>query len=234
MSDLSWVTAIILAGGLGKRLRTVVSDRSKVLAEVDGKPFLYHLLDQLAGTGIGQVIISTGYLARSIEQVLGPSCRGLKLKYSREDTSLGTAGALKQAREIIDSPRCLVMNGDSFVEFDPISMLLFHIDMGAEITILVKKVDDTKRYGAIEMNAKHEIIRFKEKESARGLDLMNAGVYFMETSALEIIPDKTPCSLEYDFFPTMSGKGLYGCKTEGRFIDIGTPESYAQAEKFFG
>ena len=129
---------------------------------------------------------------------------------------------------------CLVMNGDSFVEFDPISMLLFHIDMGAEITILVKKVDDTKRYGAIEMNAKHEIIRFKEKESARGLDLMNAGVYFMETSALEIIPDKTPCSLEYDFFPTMSGKGLYGCKTEGRFIDIGTPESYAQAEKFFG
>ena len=233
MSDLSWVTAIILAGGLGKRLRTVVSDRSKVLAEVDGKPFLYHLLDQLAGTGIGQVIISTGYLARSIEQVLGPSCRGLKLKYSREDTSLGTAGALKQAREIIDSPRCLVMNGDSFVEFDPVSLFLFHRGKGAEITILIKRVSDINRYGAIGMNGEHEIVQFREKESASGPGFMNAGVYLIEMGILETIPDKTPSSIEYDFFPRMTGKGLYGCEAGGKFIDIGTPESYAQAEKFF-
>ena len=234
MSNFSQVSAIILAGGLGTRLRGVAPGLPKVMAEINGKPFITYLLDQLAEAGIERVIISTGYKAEIIEETVGSSYKEIQINYSREESPLGTAGALRLAIEVVDVSLCLVMNGDSFVEFDPISMLMFHIDMGAEITILVKKVDDTKRYGAIEMNAKHEIIRFKEKGSARGLDLMNAGVYFMETSALEIIPDKTPCSLEYDFFPTMSGKGLYGCKTEGRFIDIGTPESYAQAEKFFG
>ena len=234
MSDFSHIPAIILAGGLGTRLRKVVSDRPKVMADLNGKPFLYYLLDQLADAGIKQVVISTGHMALIIEETIGSSYKGLEVDYCREETPLGTAGALKLAGEVMDSPRCLVMNGDSFVEFDPFSLFMFHRRKGANTTILLRKVEDTTRYGTVEIGAEHEVVRFREKGSSAGPGLMNAGVYFVEIGVLERIPDKTPYSLEYDFFPVITGHGLYGCKTEGRFIDIGTPESYAQAEKFFG
>jgi NDP-sugar pyrophosphorylase family protein len=233
MSDFSHIPAIILAGGLGTRLRKVVSDRPKVMADLNGKPFLYYLLDQLADAGIKQVVISTGHMALIIEETIGSSYKGLEVDYCREETPLGTAGALKLAGEVMDSPRCLVMNGDSFVKFDPFSLFMFHRRKGANTTILLRKVEDTTRYGTVEIGAEHEVVRFREKGSSAGPGLMNAGVYFVEIGVLERIPDKTPYSLEYDFFPVITGHGLYGCETKGRFIDIGTPESYAKAEKFF-
>ena len=233
MSDLSRVTAVILAGGMGTRLRQVVSDRPKVMAEINGKPFITYLLDQLVDAGINQVFISTGYMARLIEETIGSSYKELQVDYFREETPLGTAGALKLAEQIVDAEYCLVMNGDSYTEFDAISLFMSCKQKNASIVLLVKMVHGTSRFGTIQMNEKNEIIRFMEKGETTDSGLINAGIYMMKASTLQKIPGKTPCSLEYDFFPAMIGKGIYGYETEGNFIDIGTPESYAKAEAFF-
>ena len=234
MSDLSRVTAVILAGGMGTRLRQVVSDRPKVMAEINGKPFLYYVLDQLADVDIKRVVISTGYMADKIEEVIGFSYKGLKVDYSWEESPLGTGGALKLARQSISTKYCLVMNGDSYTEYDPVSLFMTHKQKNANITILVKAVGDTTRFGTNQMNKQNEIIKFMEKGSNKGPGLINAGVYVMNTSTIHKIPKKTPCSLEYDFFPKMVGKAICGFDTKGKFIDIGTPKSYSKAEKFFG
>jgi len=233
MSDLSRVTAVILAGGMGTRLRKVVSDRPKVMAEINYKPFITYLLDQLTDTGIERIVISTGYMADIVEDTIGARYNGIHVDYSREETPLGTAGALKLTKKIVDAEYCLVMNGDSYTEFDPISLFRSHTKKNASIVLLVKMVLGTSRFGTIQMNEQNEIIRFMEKGETTDRGLINAGIYMMSASALKKIPRKIPCSLEYDFFPTMIGKGIYGYETLGRFIDIGIPESYAKAEAFF-
>ena len=233
MSDLSRVTAVILAGGRGTRLRKAVSNQPKVMAEINGKPFLYYVLDQLAKVDIQRVVISTGYMADKIEKVIGFSYKGLKVDYSWEESPLGTGGALKLAGQSISTKYCLVMNGDSYTEFDPVSLFRSHKQKNASIVLLAKMLSGASRFGTIQMNEQNEIIRFMEKESSTGIGLINAGIYIMKTSTLQKIPNKTPCSLEYDFFPAMIGQNIYGYETKGNFIDIGTVESYAKAETFF-
>ena len=234
MSDFTKVTAVILAGGIGTRLQNIVSDRPKVMAEINCKPFITYLLDQLAETDSEQVIISTGYMAKKIEEFIGPVYKSLQVNYSREEKPYGTGGALKLAGQAIGTKYCIVMNGDSYTKFNFVSLLMNHINSEANITIVVKKIEDPSRYGSIQMDDKNNIIEFTEKNKTMSQGLINTGVYFMNTSVLREISGNIPCSLEYDFFPCMIGKGLYGFETDGRFIDIGTPESYSQAEKFFG
>ena len=233
MSDISQVTAVVLAGGLGTRLRKVILDRPKVMAEINCKPFITYLLDQLAEANIERVIISTGYMANIVEDTIGASYNGLHVDYSREETPLGTAGALKLAGQVVDTEYCLVMNGDSFIEFDLVSLFMSHKQKNANITLLVKAVDDITRFGTIQMNEQNEIEKFIEKGCSTSTGLINAGVYLMKTSEIQKIPDKIPCSLEYDFFTSLVGISIYGYETEGKFIDIGTPESYEEAGKFF-
>ena len=233
MSDFQEVTGVILAGGMGTRLRQVVSDRPKVMAEIKGKPFILYLLDQLAEVNIERVIISTGYMGSLIEEAIGFSYKGLQVDYSREDTPLGTAGALKLAEQIVDAEYCLVMNGDSYTEFDAISLFMSGKQKNANITLVVKALDETDRFGVVCKNENNEIIDFMEKGSNKGAGFINTGVYLMKTSVIHKIPKKTPCSLEYDFFPSMIGKSIYSDETKGDFIDIGTPESFAHAERFF-
>ena len=126
MFDLSRFTAVILAGGLGTRLRESVSNQPKVMAEINGKPFLYYVLDQLTEVDLKHVVISTGYMADKIEEIIGASYKGLKVDYSWEESPLGTGGALKLAGQSISTKYCLVMNGDSYTEFDPVSLFRSH------------------------------------------------------------------------------------------------------------
>ena len=234
MSELSNVTTIILAGGLGTRLSKVVSDRPKVMADIKGKPFITYLLDQLSEANVEHVIISTGYMADVVENTIGDIYKSLHLRYLKEENPRGTAGGLKFAGQAVNTEYCLVINGDSYTEFDPISFFMVHKQKNANITILVKAVEDTARFGAVQMNEQNEIIKFIEKDSGGGPGLINAGVYMLNTSTILKISKKYPSSLEYDFFPRMVGKGICGYETKGKSIDIGTPESYAEAEKFFG
>ena len=150
MTDLSNVTAVILAGGLGTRLRRVVSDRPKVMAEINGKPFITYLLDQLIKMGFGRVIICTGYMANVVEDFIGAKYRNLYVDYSREETPLGTAGAIKLAGKIIDTEYCMVMNGDSFIDFDVKELIKIRKDYIS--SILLCNHSNVSNYGTIKID----------------------------------------------------------------------------------
>ena len=233
MEDLRDVTAVILAGGLGTRLRPVVADRPKVLAEVHGRPFLAFLLDQLAAAGIRDVVLCIGYRGEQVRAAFGEAYGALRLRYSQESRLLGTAGALRLALPLLHSDPVLVMNGDSFCEADLASFTRWHRRRGAAATLLLARVPDTGRYGRVELDAEGRVLRFEEKGSPGGPGWVNAGVYLLSRRLLSTIPAGRPVSLEREVFPAWIGRGLYGHRSTGRFLDIGTPEAYATAEAFF-
>lgn len=227
------VTAAILAGGLGTRLRPVVSDKPKVLAEIQGRPFLAYLLDQLAEAGIGRVVICTGYLGKQVQDTFGDLYGALRLLYSEEATTLGTAGALRLALPLLQSGHVLVMNGDSYTDLDFEKFRTCHQSLGGEATLALVKAADTDRFGTIALGDGGRIIRFKEKEKRHRVGWINAGVYILNRSLISTIPPSIAVSLEREMFPSWINRGLYGYLSGGDLLDIGTPEAYLSAEKFF-
>jgi len=222
--------AAILAGGLGTRLRPVVSDRPKVLADVAGRPYL---LDQLAGTGVREAVLCCGYMAEMIEEHFGETYKSLRLVYSREDEPLGTGGALRLALPGLSSDIILVMNGDSYVDADLNVYLDWFFEQNRRAALLLTKVDDISRYASVQINNDKTIASFREKCDNAGAGWINAGIYLIKKELIASIPSGRFYSLEKEFFPAMATKGLYGFCCQGRFIDIGTTESYAAAEDFF-
>jgi len=233
MKNLSHITAAILAGGLGTRLRSVVPDRPKVLAEVAGRPFVFHLLDQLAAVRVRQVVLCTGYLAHQVRDTLGETYGPMNLLYSQEPSPLGTGGALRLALSLLESETVLVLNGDSFCRANLRAFSLVHRLRGAKVTLLLAEVTDTGRFGWVELDGEGRITGFREKGKANGSGWVNGGIYLIDRSLLQTIPPQQTVSLEQDLFPAWIGRGFYGFRSEGRFIDIGIPESLAGAETFF-
>lgn len=232
-TSLTGTTVAILAGGRGTRLRSVVSDRPKVLAEVRGRPFLTYLLDQVAEAGAREVVLCTGYQAGMVRELLGDSYGALALAYSPEPAPLGTGGAVRRALPLLRSDPVLVMNGDSFVQADLPAFLDWFFRIRRTAAILLTEVADTSRYGRVTPGTEGEILQFTEKGASEGPGLINAGVYLLRTEIIEAIPSDRPFSLETELFPALIGKGLYGHASSGAFIDIGVPESFAKAEDFF-
>ena len=227
-------TACILAGGRGTRLRSVVSDRPKPLADVGGRPFVTRLLDQLVAARAGTAVLCTGFMADRVEAALGSSYRELELRYSPEPEPLGTAGAVRLALPLIKGERVLVLNGDSFCDVDLEAQLSAHRTSGARATLALVEVEDAGRYGRVRLGEAGRIERFEEKSTRAGAGLINAGVYALERSLIAEIPAGRPVSMEREIFPALVGGGLHGFPTGGRFLDIGTPESLAAATTFFG
>jgi NDP-sugar pyrophosphorylase family protein len=233
-TDFSQVTAVILAGGLGTRLRSVVADRPKVLAEIGGKPFLTYLFDQLIAAGCRSVVLCTGYLGEQIQQTFGDQFDGLDLRYSQETQPLGTAGAVRLALPILlRSDPVLVMNGDSYCDADLRAYWNWYRDCRPAASLLLTQVSNSGRYGSVVIDNGGGIVQFREKSKNESPGSINAGMYFLRREVLAAIPAKTIVSLEYDVFPKLVGQGLYGFATQGRFLDIGTPEDFALAEAFF-
>ena len=231
-TSLAEVTAVILAGGLGTRLRSVVADRPKVLAAIQRRPFLVFLLEQLAAAGVRDAVLCTGYLGEQVEDALGESFHGLRLSYSRETSPFGTGGALRLAVPQITADCALVMNGDSYCDADLNAFKSWHDTRGAEASLLLAKVPDTSRFGTVVVDADGRVLRFEEKQQNPGPGWVNAGLYLINRKLLDTIPSNGPCSLEREIFPMWIGKALYGCRSNGQFVDIGTPESYAAAAAF--
>jgi D-glycero-alpha-D-manno-heptose 1-phosphate guanylyltransferase len=227
------VTAAILVGGLGTRLRSAVSDRPKVLAEIGGRPFLAYLFDQLISARIPKAVLCTGYMADSVKDCFGDTYGPLEIVYSREETPLGTGGALRLALPHISSEAVLIMNGDSYIDVKLDSFADWFFSENRQAALLLTEVNDTSRYGRIGLDKNKKIDFFAEKCDKSGPGLINAGIYIINKSLIRTIPSGKPYSLERDLFPKLAGGELFGFCTAGKFIDIGTPESYSNAEQFF-
>lgn len=232
MNAMGNITAAVLAGGKGLRLREAVSDRPKVLAAVAGKPFLGHILDQLAGAGIRRIALCTGYKGEMVEAEFGAEYRGMELVYSREHKPLDTAGALRNALPLVNSETLLAMNGDSFCNVDLRAFHSCHVDHRAEASIVLTRKPDAKRYGSVEIDAEGKIIAFREKGESIGGGWVSAGIYLIDTHLLHSIPVGKAVSIEKEVFPEWINRNFYGYKSTGKFIDIGTPEDYRSAENF--
>ena len=231
--ELARVPVAILAGGLGTRLRSAIGDQPKVLAEIDGRPFVAYLLDQVAAAGFREVVLCVGWHAHEVQRALGSAHGPLRLRYSREPAPLGTAGALRLALPELAGEQVLVMNGDSYCGADLAAAFGWHRDQASEATLLLVEVPDTTRYGRVELLEDGAICRFVEKQDAAGAGWINAGIYFLARSRIERMTPAAPLSLEHDVFPAWVGHGLRGRRTHARFLDIGTPRSYAAASAFF-
>jgi D-glycero-alpha-D-manno-heptose 1-phosphate guanylyltransferase len=227
------LTAAILAGGLGTRLRPVVENKPKVLANIGGHPFLKYLLDLLAAWRIREVVLCTGHLGEQVEAQFGPNYHGLRLRYSREPAPLDTAGALRLALPLIRSNTALVLNGDSYCAADFCAFRQWHRRQKSVATILLVNNTDPQRFGRVQVASDGHILRFEEKQESAEPGLINAGIYLIERDFLRSIPTTKPVSLEREIFPAWIGGDFYGYQAGSPFLDIGTPESYSVAEDFF-
>lgn len=221
---------VILVGGFGKRLATVVPDCPKPLAEINGVPFLDLLLHQLAQfIAIEKVILAIGYLGHQIIQRYQRHQFPYQIGFSIEQTPLGTGGAIQKALQQTNSSPVLVMNGDSYLQFDLESMLLNHLETNADLTLLYREVTDASRYGTLQIETgKKRILAFQEK--APGSGLVNAGVYLMHPSFLRNLVFGEAYSFETEALPSLLSKRVFGYPCQGLFIDIGTPQSFLEAQ----
>lgn len=229
VSKLPFV-AFVLAGGLGKRLRSVVSDRPKPMALVDGVPFLEILIDSLAAKGVRKFVLLTGYLGEIIEEHFGRyRGSGIDIAFSREDIPLGTGGPVKNAEEWATDPTLLV-NGDTFFDGDLQELYRFHLEKSAKVTLSLFRVDDVGRYGSVEVDDKGVVKGFKEKaEGESGPGLINAGLSLLSLEMIHGLPAGKPLSMERDVFPDLTQSGdVVGLCMDRPFFDIGTPESYKE------
>jgi D-glycero-alpha-D-manno-heptose 1-phosphate guanylyltransferase len=225
--------ALILAGGLGKRLRSVVSDRPKPMVTVQGAPFLEILIDSLANKGVRQFVLLTGHKGEAIEDHFGLDYRsGITIVLSHERSPLGTGGAVKNAEAYATDPSLLV-NGDTFFDADLKSLLKFHVDTGAEVTLSLFNVEDVSRYGSVVVDQKGMVIGFREKdENVSEPGLINAGLSLLSKRLISRLP-RRPFSMEREIFPSLVGSGkMFGLLQERPFFDIGTPESYEAFQLF--
>lgn len=227
--------AVILVGGLGTRLRTVVGDRPKPMALVNGKPFLEILIAQLSRAGIRNVVLCVGYRADFIEAHFGNgSNHGMRIQYAREEQLLGTAGAVRNALDMVTSDPFFILNGDSYCTVDFSQLLAHHRARHAAATIVAVQTTDSSRYGTLRLREDGVIEGFLEKTPAPGPGWINAGVYLMQQAVLRSLPAGKPWSMERDVFPALVEQdSLHSIKTAGTFIDIGIPSELERAQVLF-
>ena len=219
---------IILAGGLGTRLKSISGDTPKPLVTVANRPFIFHILDRLIDEGFQHLILATSYLSNMVESTLGHNYRGVKISYSIEAEPLGTGGAIAQALSVASSENVLVVNGDTYVDISLDAFYKKHIASNKDVTLALINVPDTTRYGRVKMND-DTIESFLEKGES-GPGCINGGVYWIKRTALSGFPVKF--SFE-ELYLRMNISMLGGFKCDGYFIDIGIPEDYYRACEHF-
>lgn len=225
------VSAVLLVGGMGTRLQSVLPTTPKPLAPLGEISFLELLILQLRSQGIRRLVMCTGHRAEQIDKECGDGQKWeMAIEYSRESQPLGTGGALKFAEPLLrQSDEFLVMNGDSFLEFDFQQFLEFHRQHYGQASLAVRNVPDASRYGAVQLASDKRVTGFCEKNNSGAPGVVNGGVYLFNRAVLQHFPDG-PSSLERDIFPLLLNHGVYAMEQSGIFIDIGTPDDYARAQ----
>lgn len=220
--------AIILAGGFGTRLKHLLPNTPKPMADISGRPFLEWLLEYLNGFGVDEVILSVHYLKEKIITHFGEKYKNIKISYAIENEPLGTGGAILNS--IKDDEKYLVINGDTFVIGNYIDFFENCSVDNENLSVLLRKVPDTSRYGRIEIDDK-KIISFKEKGIA-GEGYINAGVYFIDGKWLRSLNLPQKFSFEADMlYPNVNNFNISYYIANDYFIDIGIPDDYARAQK---
>lgn len=222
--------ALILAGGEGTRLRPLTSTVPKPVVPLVDRPFIAFMLDWLRGHDVTDIVISCGHMAAGVRNVLGDgSAFGVTLRYVEEPRPLGTGGALKYAESLLDD-RFFMLNGDVLTDIDLTAQLAQHERTGAVATLALTPVEDPSNYGLVRTDGEGQVTEFVEKPAPDQIDTHNisAGAYILEHSVLEELEPEAPASIERDVFPQLVGSGLYGCVSEGYWLDIGTPERYLE------
>ena len=222
--------AVILVGGEGTRLRPLTATVPKPVVPLVDRPFIVYMLEWLRRHGVDDVIMSCGFLATSVRNVLGDGSQlGLRLRFVEEPEPRGTAGALKYAEELVDE-RFLMLNGDVLTDIDLTAQIAQHEATGAVGTLALVPVDDPTAYGLVPLNEDRSVRGFVEKPAADQIDtnLISAGAYVLERSVLDLIPPGRSVSIEREVWPRLVGAGLYGFPADAYWLDIGTPERYLQ------
>lgn len=222
---------IILAGGLGTRLRGEISDLPKAMAPVNGRPFLEYLLNYINHAGFKRVILSTGFMSDVIEKHFRHQYKSLELVYSIEKEPLGTGGGIKMAVQKVRSPYFIVLNGDTFFPIDIQGFFQKHIEQLVNLTIALKEVEDASRYGLVDCDEVGKITAFKEKSSLIHSGLINGGIYIIKKKYFNkfSFPDKF--SFEKDFLQANVNSGDFYCQVfPDYFLDIGIPDDYKRAQ----
>ncbi len=234
--------AVILAGGLGTRLRPAYSTGPKCMAPVAGRPFLDYLLTWLKSQGMKEVILCVGYKRTHVQKYVGKGRKwGLRVTYSIEEELLGTGGALKKAERLVSGTRLFVVNGDTFLGVNLREMFEFHVSRGALATLAVVNVADDGRYGSLRLDNEGKITAFLEKgegdsdhKSNGTTKSINGGVYIFEKKLLNHIRASGPVSLEKNVFPQIvasKNKKVYGLLMDAYFLDIGVPSDLWRAQR---
>jgi NDP-sugar pyrophosphorylase family protein len=232
--------AVVLAGGKGTRLRKAVAGLPKSLAPIGKNPFLSYLLGWLRAQGVNDIVLAVGHRRMSIvRHYTRYKPQGMRLRYSIETTPLGTAGALRNLRSMLDGEEFLVMNGDSIFDVDVRRMLSFHHRHRAETTLALASPPEAARYGSVMLDARGRIKAFVEKHATAlprkdgrpgASKWISGGLYIMSRAVFRHIPANREVSLEKEVFPRLIGSPFYGFPSKGYFIDIGVPEDYQRAK----
>lgn len=230
--------AVILAGGAGSRLRPIVSDRPKPMADFGSRPFLEYQVESLRRHGITDLVLCVGYMHEHIEAHFGDGSRcGVRVRYVVESQPLGTGGALRHAASLLD-PTFLLLNGDSYLELAWDDFRRFHVarcaaDPRCVGSLALAHVEDASAYGAVSLADDQRVRSFGEK-SQQGAAWINAGVYALERICIDRLPAHAPLSLERDGLPAIlaAGDHLYGYTASGFFVDIGTPAGHHAFRQF--
>jgi mannose-1-phosphate guanylyltransferase len=224
------VQAVILVGGEGTRLRPLTVTVPKPVLPLVDRPFLVYMLEWLRRHGVDDVIMSCGFLATSVRNVLGDGSQfGLRLRFVEEPEPRGTAGALKYAEDLLEE-RFLMLNGDVLTDIDLTAQIAQHDRTGAVGTLALVPVEDPTAYGLVRTNDDGSVSEFVEKPTADSIDtnLISAGAYVLERSVLDLIPPDRNVSIEREVWPRLVGNGLFAFAASAYWLDIGTPERYLQ------
>lgn len=228
-------TVIILCGGLGTRLRKVVSDRPKAMALINGRPFLDYQIAWLKSKGVLEIILAVGFKSDQIADYFGngENC-GINIKYSYEENPLGTGGAILSAMETHKLGHCVVVNGDSFLDIDLKELEKLFFSQNANLCITCHYIDKADRYGVVEFDQRNRLLGLSEKKILDSPAWINSGIYMLNHSIFDGFDSNSQFSFETDVLSKSSQQNCYVFKCWNKsFIDIGTPESFQAADDFF-
>ena len=224
--------AIVLAGGFGTRLQNVVKNIPKPMAPIGDKPFLFYLLSYLKNHNFSEVVISVHYLKEQIEEFFGSEFKGMSIKYAVEEQPLGTGGAIINSLKYIDhSKPVIVLNGDTFLEVDYKKLLNNHCESLAKLTIVLKYLEDSSRYGLVSVDSNNIVTDFSEKSEQRQSGYINSGIYVLDPRISKVFHLPERFSFEVDFLQKYTRDiSINSYQCQDYFIDIGVPEDYKKSQ----